>query len=174
MKQLVNTKDGLEIKNISLDRCVKDVAKNWCKELHAVYEKNGIVLHVLSSGVIFSKRNWQDDWVDKKCKVNLPKQPKIYTKNIVNRTVYRNVDYSKAIPTKLDPTGQYLLLNDKGTKGLKVHQIVACAFYNDEYIKGKSIHHRDNNTLNNQLWNLIPLDEEKEHQIIHREDRKKY
>jgi len=164
MKQLVNTKNGLEEIDVSLAECLIDVAKNWYKELHVEYEtETGIKLHVLSSGVIFKKDDWQDDWLDKKSEYVLPDGRKEH------RTL--NVNYAKAMPTILDKKGQQLELNASGFKGLPVHRIVAEAFYGRDNIKGLEIHHRDNNALNNQLWNLIPL-KKSDHTVITNEGKK--
>ena len=164
MKQLVNTKNGLEEIDVSLAECLADVVKNWYKELHVEYiTENGIKLHVLSSGVIFKDEDWQDDWLDKKSEYILPDGRK------ENRTA--NINYSKSIPSKLNNKGQQLELNADGVKGIPVHRIVAEAFYGKDNIKGLEVHHRDNNALNNQLWNLIPL-KKSDHKIITDEGKK--
>ena len=144
MKQLVNTKDGLKEIEVTEDELLKEVSKNYVHEQWAEYVlKDGTKVHVASSGVILSDEDWQGE---------------------------DNIDYSKNMPAKLTPNGQdYKLIG----KGDSVHRIVAEAFYRKYYgetfsFEGKHVHHKDNNSLNNQLWNLIVLQGNVHNEIHHK------
>ena len=142
MKQLVNTKDGLKEIEVTENELLKEVSKNYVHEQWAEYVlKDGTKVHVASSGVIISDEDWEDE---------------------------NNVDYSKNMSAKLTPDGQKYKLIEKEDS---VHRIVAEAFYRKYYgdnysFEGKHVHHKDNNSLNNQLWNLIVLDS-KTHGSVH-------
>ena len=139
--QLVHDKHkGLYEIEVSESELHTEVKKNYTHELSVKWKlKDGTPVIVLASGAI------------------------IYDKN------QKQINYSYMVPTYLTPDGQTLKL--QGTDEA-VHQIVVDAFYTEYYgkdfsHKNKVIHHKDNNALNNQLWNLIVLDSETHGAIPH-------
>jgi len=73
---------------------------------------------------------------------------------------------------RVNAYGYYAISSTKeGNRDKLLHRLIFEDFYNIKLPSDILIHHDDENKLNNEIWNLIPMTK-KEHHVLHHKNKK--